>query len=199
MKLRAVDPPLEREWNAQGWWADDFLGWVLHPRLREHGDEPFTVRSKVRPQTSTLSDVREQPLTLAQGLRVRGVGAGDVVGFQLPNWVEAAYVFYAASFLGAVVMPVVHFYGPKELGYILTTTPPKAFVTFDHFGALSGTNNLLASGAPMPELVAVVGDDVAGFEPLDAWFGTAALAVPATVDPSSPALVAYTSGTTSNP
>jgi len=146
-----------------------------------------------------LSDVHEQALTLAQGLGDRGIEAGDVIGFQLPNWIEAAYVFYAAAFVGAVVMPIVHFYGPKEVGYILRTTPPKAFVTFDHFGPLSGTANLLASGAPLPELVAVVGDDLEGFEPLDAWFGAAALEAPASVDPASPALVAYTSGTTSNP
>ena len=198
-QLRSVDTELERQWIANGWWNDDSLGLSLHDGLRDHGDEPFTVRSSVRPCATTFADVREQALTLAQGLRDRGVEAGDVVGFQLPNWVEAAYVFYAAAFLGAVVMPIVHFYGSKEVGYILRTTPPKAFVTFDRFGALSGTSALLASGAPLPELVAVVGDDPAGFEPLDAWFGAAPLDAPASVDATSPALVAYTSGTTSNP
>jgi acyl-CoA synthetase (AMP-forming)/AMP-acid ligase II len=199
VQLRTVDPALEREWIAKGWWTDDSLGSLLHDGLRDHGDEPFTVRSSLRPHTTTLADVREQALTLAQGLRDRGVGAGDVVGFHLPNWVEAAYVFYAASFLGAVVMPIVHFYGPKEVGYILRKTPPKAFVTFDRFGALSGTATLLACGAPFPELVAVVGDDLAGFEALDAWFGAGRLESPAPVDAASPALIAYTSGTTSDP
>jgi acyl-CoA synthetase (AMP-forming)/AMP-acid ligase II len=199
VKLRTVDPALEREWIAKGWWTDDSLGSLLHDGLGDHGEEPFTVRSSVRPLTTTLADVRTQALTLARGLQDRGVGAGDVVGFQLPNWVEAAYVFYAAAFLGAVVMPVVHFYGPKEVGYILRKTPPRAFVTFDRFGALSGTTTLLASGAPLPELVAVVGDDPAGFEPLDAWFGAGPLDAPAPVDASSPALIAYTSGTTSDP
>jgi acyl-CoA synthetase (AMP-forming)/AMP-acid ligase II len=93
----------------------------------------------------------------------------------------------------------VHFYGPKEVGYILRKTPPKAFVTFDRFGALSGTATLLACGAPFPELVAVVGDDPSGFEALDAWFGSAPLDAPAAVDAASPALIAYTSGTTSDP
>ena len=198
-QLRSVDPALERTWIDNGWWTDESLGHLLHAGLREHGEQPFDVRSAIRPSASTFEDMRVQALTLARGLRDRGVRAGDVVGFQLPNWVEAGYVFYAASFLGAVVMPIVHFYGPKEVGYILTTTPPTAFVTFDQFGALSGTRTLLASGAPLPELVAVVGDDPAGFEPLDAWFGDPPLDEPATVDASSPALVAYTSGTTANP
>ena len=52
---------------------------------------------------------------LAAGLRDRGVGPGDVIAFQLPNWVEAAVTFWAAAFLGAVVVPIVHFYGRKEV------------------------------------------------------------------------------------
>jgi acyl-CoA synthetase (AMP-forming)/AMP-acid ligase II len=50
----------------------------------------------------------------------------------------------------------------------------------------------------MPELVAVVGDDPAGFEPVDAWYGAPLEEVERT-DPASPALVAYTSGTTADP
>ena len=57
---------------------------------------------------------------LAAGLRARGVGAGDVVAFQLPNWVEAAATFWASAFLGAVLVPIVHFYGRKELAHILS-------------------------------------------------------------------------------
>src|SRR5262249_20873871 len=77
-------------------------------------------------------------------------------------------------------------------------TPPKAFVTFDGFGLLSGTATLLACGAPIPELVAVVGEDPSGFEPIDAWYDVPLEGVEQT-DPASPALVAYTSGTTANP
>ncbi|HEY2812804.1 MAG TPA: AMP-binding protein [Acidimicrobiales bacterium] len=197
-QLRPVDGALSSEWIRNGWWTDDTLGSLLYEGLGAHRDEPFSVRSAVRPTTSSLGQVRDDALALAAGLRERGVGVGDVVGFQLPNWVEAAHVFYAASFLGAVVMPIVHFYGTKEVGYILRRTPPKAFVTYDAFGPLSGTATLLASGAPMPELVAVVGDDPSGFESIDAWYGPP-LEGPALADPSSPALVAYTSGTTADP
>ena len=156
------------------------------------------MRSSMKPASTTHGRVLEDALSLAAGLRERGVGAGDVVGFQLPNWVEAAHVFYAAAFLGAVVMPIVHFYGTKEVGYILRRTPPKAYVTFDSFGPLSGTTTLLSCGAPIPELVAVVGEDPSGFEPIEAWYDVPLDAVEHT-DPASPALVAYTSGTTADP
>src|SRR5262249_43528717 len=74
----------------------------------------------------------------------------------------------------------------------------KAFVTFDRFGPLCGTATLQACGAPIPEHVAVVGDDASAFEPIDSWYGPPLDAIEPT-DPSSPALVAYTSGTTANP
>ena len=54
--------------------------------------------------------------------------------FQLPNWVEAGITFWAAAYLGAVVVPVVHFYGPKEVGYILRATEPAVVITPDRFG-----------------------------------------------------------------
>ncbi len=62
------------------------------------------------------------------------MGPGDVVVFQLPNWVEAGITFWAACYLGAVVVPIVHFYGPKEVGYILQTARPTVVVTADRFG-----------------------------------------------------------------
>jgi acyl-CoA synthetase (AMP-forming)/AMP-acid ligase II len=196
--LRHVDDALANEWIRNGWWTDDTLGSLLDRGLQLEGDQPFVVHSSVRPARTTHTRVREDALALAAGLRERGVGPGDVVGFQLPNWIEAAHVFYAAAFLGATVMPIVHFYGTKEVGYILERTPPKAFVTFDAFGPLSGTTTLQSCGAPIPEHVAVVGSDTSVFEPINAWYDAPLDHVEFT-DPSSPALVAYTSGTTADP
>jgi len=56
---------------------------------------------------------------VAGGLQELGLGPGDVVAFQLPNWVEAAVTFYACAMLGVTLVPIVHFYGPKEVGFIL--------------------------------------------------------------------------------
>jgi len=196
--LRHVDDALANEWLRNQWWTDDTLGSVLNHGLQLDGDQPFVVHSSTRPTATTHRHVRRDALSLAAGLRERGVGPGDVVGFQLPNWVEAAHVFYAAAFLGAVVMPIVHFYGTKEVGYILERTPPKAFVTFDRFGPLSGTLTLRSSGAPIPHLVAVVGEDAGAFDSIDAWYGEP-LDLVGQADPSGPALVAYTSGTTADP
>ena len=72
--------------------------------------------------------------SFAASLKARGVGPGDVVVFQLPNWVEAAITFWGAAQLGAIVVPIVHFYGPKEVGYVLDVVQPDAVVTAARFG-----------------------------------------------------------------
>ena len=83
-----------------------------------------------------MADIDRAARAFASSLLARGIGPGDVVLFQLPNWVEAGIVFWGASYVGAVVVPVVHFYGPKELAYIVGATQPKIVVTADRFGRL---------------------------------------------------------------
>ena len=70
----------------------------------------------MRPWSGTFADIELVARRLAAGLRERGVEAGDVVALQLPNWMEAAAAFWAASFLGAVVVPVVHLQRLKSQG-----------------------------------------------------------------------------------
>jgi acyl-CoA synthetase (AMP-forming)/AMP-acid ligase II len=200
-QLRDVDAARARQYVREGFWDDATLGEVLAAGLHDAGHQPFTVRSHTRPWRGTLADVDVLARRVAAGLRARGVGPGDPVAFQLPNWVEAAATFYAVCYLGATVVPIVHFYGPKEVSYILRRTDVKAFVTADRFGHLDYLANLdtLLPDLPELQLVAVVGDeagphlrfdDLQAHDPVDA---------PTHVDPTSPALVAYTSGTTADP
>ena len=102
------------------------------------------MHSDVRPWAGTFGDVELVARRLAAGLRERGVGPGDVVAFQLPNWMEAAAVFWASAFLGAVVVPIVHFYGRKEVGYILDAVGPRVFVTAERFGRMEFQPDLCA-------------------------------------------------------
>src|SRR5262245_41406234 len=119
--MRTIPAELAKRYEAEGWWTRETLGDLLAAGLAAAPDAQFRVHSAVRPYEGTLRDVERLARRLAAGLRARGVGPGDVVAIQLPNWVEAAATFWASTFLGAVVVPVVHFYGRKELGYILRT------------------------------------------------------------------------------
>ncbi len=202
---REPDAARAQRYVHDGFWNDETLGQILAAGLRDVPDHQFTVRSERRPWRGSFADVDMMARRVAAGLRARGIGPGDCVAFQLPNWVEAAAAFYAVAYLGAVVVPIVHFYGPKEVGYILRKTRVRALITADRFGAQDFLANLSAiraeaGGLPDLEWHAVVGDDT----PSDAIAFDALLAYdpidgPAPTDPCAPALVAYTSGTTSDP
>ncbi|EHI12778.1 AMP-binding protein [Mycolicibacterium thermoresistibile] len=188
--MRSIPAELRRRYEENGWWTQESLGDLLAEGLRAAPDAGFRVHSDVRPYTGTFADVEERARRLAAGLRARGVGPGDVIAFQLPNWVEAAMTFWASAFLGAVVVPVVHFYGRKELGHILRTARPKVFITAAEFGRMRYQPDLCAD---VP-IVGVVGqhgfDDLVADEPMTGTLAT---------DPAGPALIAFTSGTTRDP
>ncbi len=201
--LRVIPRVLTDRYVDAGWWRDDTVGQMLAGAIGERPELTVKIRSSVRPWTGTFADVLGAARRMAGALRARGIGAGDVVAFQLPNWIEAAVSFWAAALLGAVVTPIVHFYGPKEVAYILRRTGVRALVTADRFGHQDYLAALeeVRAGAPSLELVAVVGDGpVPSWAiPFDRLLDSEPMAAPAVVDPSSPALVAYTSGTTADP
>ncbi|WP_329281132.1 AMP-binding protein [Streptomyces sp. NBC_01451] len=186
---RTVPAELVERYEAEGWWTRDTLGDLLARGLTAAPGTEFRVHSAVRPWTGTFAEVERVARRLAAGLRARGVGPGDAVAFQLPNWMEAAAVFWASAFLGAVVVPVVHFYGRKEVGYILDAVRPRVFVTAARFGHLEHRPELSA-GVPVVGVVGRDFDDLLADEPLPGVLAT---------DPAGPALVAFTSGTTRDP
>jgi len=201
--LRPVPPVLAARYAGEGFWRDETLGQLLAGAIAERPELSMKIRSATRPWSGTFGEVLERARRLAAGLRGRGIGPGDVVAFQLPNWVEAAVSFWAAAYLGAVVTPIVHFYGAKEVEYILRRTGVRALVTADRFGHNDylATLEEMRGRTPDLELVAVVGG---GSPPpwavaFDDLVGGSALEEPVSVDPSEPALVAYTSGTTADP
>jgi acyl-CoA synthetase (AMP-forming)/AMP-acid ligase II len=199
--LRTVAPELAARYVEHGWWTDETLGEVLDRQLRAHPAVPVTFRSAVRPWRGTYAEVHALALAVAGGLRELGVGSGDVVAFQTPNWLEGAATFYAATFLGAVVVPVVHFYGPKELSYILRQTQVDLLVTADRFGPIDYRAQLdeLRGQGVVPERVVTVGEPIAGTTPFRELADAPAITGVASVDPGRPAVIGYTSGTTSDP
>ncbi|WP_328358838.1 AMP-binding protein [Mycobacterium sp. NBC_00419] len=187
--MRNIPVELRKHYEEQGWWTQETLGELLARGLAASPDTGFCVHSEVRPFTGTFRDVEGMARRLAAGLRARGVGPGDVIAFQLPNWVEAAATFWASAFLGAVVVPIVHFYGRKELGYILETAKPTVFVTTERFRHMEFAPDLCAD-VPIVGLVGAGFDDLLADLPMVGELHT---------DPASPALIAFTSGTTRDP
>ncbi|WP_067657417.1 AMP-binding protein [Nocardia harenae] len=187
--MRTIPPELAGHYREQGWWTGETLGELLAGGLAAAPAAEFCVHSAERPFAGSFAEVEQVARRLAAGLRRRGVGPGDVVAFQLPNWMEAAATFWASALLGAVVVPVVHFYGRRELGYILETVRPRVFVTLERFGSLEFPPEPYA-GVPITGVVGRDFDDLLDPEPMPGVLGT---------DPDGPALIAFTSGTTRAP
>jgi acyl-CoA synthetase (AMP-forming)/AMP-acid ligase II len=187
--MRETPGELGRRYRQQGWWTPDTLGDLLARGLAAAPGTEFRVHSAVRPYVGTFADVEFAARRLAAGLRARGVQPGDVVAMQLPNWAEAAATFWASALLGAIVVPIVHFYGRKELTHILGDARPKVFVTTGSFGRMVFDPD---TAAEVP-ILGVVGrdfEDLLADEPMKGVVAS---------DPAAPALIAYTSGTTSAP
>jgi len=190
--MRQIPDELVARYQDSGWWTSDTLGDLLARGLAAAPAAQFRVHSDVRPYCGTFADVEADARRLAAGLAARGIGAGDVIAMQLPNWSEAAVTFWAAALLGAVVVPIVHFYGRKELTHILSDAEPKVFVTAAAFGRMSYETDISQHipvvgvvGGPRPTF-----DDLLADDPMPGVIA---------VDPAGPALIAYTSGTTSAP
>src|ERR1700752_3288942 len=187
--MRNIPVELVTRYEEAGWWTRETLAQGLAGGLHAAPDATFRVYSDVRPWSGTFAEVEVVARRLAAGLRARGVGAGDVVAFQLPNWMEAAAAFWASAFLGAALVPIVHFYGRKELAHILAATRPRVFITAEEFGRMTYQPDL-CSDVPVVGLVGDDFDELLADEPMA---GTVA------ANPAGPTLIAFTSGTTSAP
>jgi acyl-CoA synthetase len=187
--MRNIPVELTKRYEEEGWWTPDPLGDLLARSLAANPQTGFWVHSDVRPFAGTFADVERQARRLAAGLRKRGVGPGDVVALQLPNWMEAAVSFWASAFLGAIVVPIVHFYGRRELSHILSTARPKVFITAEEFGRMRFQPDL-CEDVPIVGLVGANFDELLDDEPMTGEIHT---------DPAGPALIAFTSGTTRDP
>ena len=198
---RSVPSALAAGYRRDGFWTDESLGGLLAGRLAARPEQTFKLRSDLRPWSGTFGDVLDGSRRVAAGLSAVGVGAGDVVAFQLPNWMEAAVLFYGASLLGAVVVPIVHFYGPKEVRYILDRSGARVLVTAASFRGIDYLGSLDAFVGDLAALehVFVVGDDAGRWTPFSTLLGSGVVESAAAVDPAAAALVAWTSGTTSEP
>ena len=203
--LRSVPEDVVRRYSAAGDWTDATLGEMVADGLAGMGRVEFQVHSQGRPWRGTFSEVDRAARSLAGTLRARGVGPGDVVVVQLPNWLEAGVTFWASAYLGAVVIPIVHFYGAKEVDYIIGATSPDVVVTADRFGHIDylATYTEVLAKRPVP-LWLVVGETARRDLPPEAIAFESVLdgpplVGPIGVDPDSPAIVGFTSGTTRDP
>ncbi|RZK03522.1 MAG: cyclohexanecarboxylate-CoA ligase [Novosphingobium sp.] len=185
-------------WREAGHWRDETLADVARAAVAEDPEHVLLIEGERR---VTRAEAWDQALRLAGFFRDRGLEPGDVVSFQLPNWVETAAIALAARICGLIINPIPPIYRESELAYILADCGaklifvPGTFRKYDHRAAVEA----LRPSLPALRDVVVVREDGAltweqalAADPLDP------AALPA-VDPASVLIVMYTSGTTGRP
>jgi len=188
---------------AAGVWRPSTLFDELEAQVAARPDKVFITDGTT---AYTFSQLRTTALRLAAGLAGRGIGAGDRVVVQLPNWTEFAVITAALSRLGAIMVPVMPIYRSDDVRFIVQTAEataaftPGVFRGFDHarmFGDLTaagtGLRTVIAVRAdPVPDGALAFGDLLAGND------GGENLP-PSGIGPDDPFAVVFSSGTTSRP
>lgn len=194
---------VERFYQAE-WWCDRHLSAYLDQWAVERPDAPF-ISDGVR--SATYRDFREQAYSLARSLRRLGVGPGDRVVAQLPNWVEFAVAYAALTRIGAILVPMMPVYRYGEAKYVINHSEAVlavicgTFHKFDHrqmFRDLRGVCPTLRH--VVVTRAAAAGDELAFDDltgPVEGIGGDDQL--PPVPSPDEVHLVVYTSGTESRP
>src|SRR4051794_39512275 len=99
---------------ASGYWQESTLTDLVLAQLADRGDKAFVFDGTT---SLTYAQFREKALRLAVGLQRAGIGRGDRVAVQLPNWTEFAVLAAAISRIGAIIVPIMPIYRGDEVSY----------------------------------------------------------------------------------
>ncbi|TXL72584.1 cyclohexanecarboxylate-CoA ligase [Vineibacter terrae] len=134
-------PPRRAQSIARGHWHDRTINDALDACLLACPDkraltavrqDTGEVRRFTYRQLATMAD------RIAVGLARLGIGRGDVVAMQLPNWWQFSMLYLACSRLGAVLNPLMPIFRERELGFMLKHAEakvlivPRQFRSFNH-------------------------------------------------------------------
>ena len=188
-----VPEAVRERWRAAGAWTDETLIDRYDTRAAQDAERELIVD---RDRRLTGSDLRVRAARVAAALSSEGIGPGDVVFYQLPNWWESAALAWGIVLAGAVASPLTPTLRHAEVQFVLDQTGarlavvPRVFRGFDHAAMLSeigfgGTTWISRTG----ELDAILDDDT----------NDASTPPRPIFEASDPALVLWTSGTTAQP
>jgi len=108
--------------------------WVNHIARRAHA-KPGAIYLRFEGMSVTLAQLHERIGVVATALRRRGVKAGDLVAIVMTNRPKFLETMFAASALGAVVVPVNFRHAPAEIAYIVTDCGASLLVVDEPAGA----------------------------------------------------------------
>jgi acyl-CoA synthetase (AMP-forming)/AMP-acid ligase II len=180
-------------------WPNITLLEAFDKAVRITPDKTAIVAGDVR---ATYAELAQAANAVAGTLRASGLGKGDVISIQLPNWAEFVVLHIAATRLGAVTNPLLPNYRGKELSYILSAARtkvaiiPQRYRNFDYPALYHDLHKAL------PDLKAIFEIDGTGSDLVrnDALCAGGQVEIPSiTHDGNDLAALIFTSGTESTP
>jgi acyl-CoA synthetase (AMP-forming)/AMP-acid ligase II len=196
----AAPPPTEltRHYASHGFQSSVTPGALMLRNQREFGPRPAVFDDETM---LTWHELIDRAARFGGYLRAQGIGPGDVVMWQLPNWWECLVAAYGIWAAGAISSPVVPIYREHELRQVVARVRPRGVVTAATFRGVDHVD--LVNGACraegwVPDVRVVLRGTATGWTDFDATT-TAQPFIADDVDPDAPALIGWTSGTTAGP
>lgn len=140
-------------------------------------------------QTLCTGDLADQMNQAALTLQDAGVAPGDRVLIVMPNSLEFFGAFFGVQRAGAVSVPLFHMFQPERIVRIARHCEPTAIITFEPLG--DKARAMIEENLPGQNIALLCAKDL---------FDTEVNAkLPTPPQPSSLAMLQYTSGTTGDP
>jgi cyclohexanecarboxylate-CoA ligase len=186
-----------------GYWLDKTVDELLAEAAAKTPDKVAIVADRADREQSprfTYSELEGLVGRAASSLLRLGVGRGDIVTVQLPNWWEFVVIAFACSKIGAVMNPVMPILRERELIYILNFCQAKVFIVpkvyrgFDYAAMAQG---MRANLPHLKHVIVVDGEDETSFERM--LLTSEAGKLPTGSRPDDMAVLMFTSGTTGEP
>jgi non-ribosomal peptide synthetase component E (peptide arylation enzyme) len=197
-----LTPALSRRWRDAGLWSDDGFADVLARRVQEVPDREALCDGRKRITYRQLSEGIDR---VAARLRALGIGEGDVVAIQMPNWVEFAFVFFALERLAGIAVTLGVDFRRRELEYMLRFADAKMLICcrefrgFDHVALAEELRGILPGLSLIGVIRGSAGPGIVSLDDTIAQSGRPAGFTPAHQGADAVMRMAFTSGTTGNP
>jgi acyl-CoA synthetase (AMP-forming)/AMP-acid ligase II len=185
------------EYRRFGYVSDLTMSASVVRAARQWGPRPAIVEGG---HQLTYQELLELVERAGSWLVKAGVGPGDVVCWQTPNWWEAHVLGLAIWHVGAVSCPIAPFYREHELRQAIEQVRPAAVVTvetFRGFAHAEAFDDVVAAAGLGDAARVVLRGTRPGWTPFDDVVAHGRRQEFATVNPDEPCLILFTSGTTS--